>query len=76
MEKSMSEFLRNQLSENIQQRKDHQELIRLTLITLGENDDVIQFSPPGAYHRARWMAKGIYYLKVYLFRRQFKLTAY
>jgi len=35
----------------------------------------IHFSPPGAYHRARWMAKGIYCLKIYLFREQFKLTS-
>jgi len=36
----------------------------------------VHFSPPGAYHHARWMAKGIYCLKVYLFRAQFKLTAH
>jgi hypothetical protein len=74
--KNMSEFLRNQLSLKNKPRKDYLELIQLTLITLGENYDVTHFSPPGAYHRARWMAKGIYCLKIYLFRRQFKLTAY
>lgn len=31
-------------------------------------------SKPGAYHRARWMAKLIYALKIFLFRGQFKLT--
>jgi hypothetical protein len=29
---------------------------------------------PGAFHHARWMAKAIYCLKVYLFRYEFKLT--
>ena len=72
----MSEFLRNQLYLKNKPQKDYLELIQLTLITLGENYDVTHFSPPGAYHRARWMAKGIYCLKIYLFRRQFKLTAY
>ena len=39
------------------------------------NGDDIHFSPPGAYHRARWMAKGIYCLKILLFREQFKMYA-
>lgn len=34
----------------------------------------IHFRQPGAYHLARWMAKAIYCLKIYLFRQQFKLT--
>ena len=40
---------------------------------LGE-DVSNDFSPPGAYHRARWMAKGIYCLKIYGFRHQFRLN--
>ena len=36
----------------------------------------VHFSPPGAYHHARWMAKGIYCMKMYLFREQFNLTAH
>jgi hypothetical protein len=36
----------------------------------------VHFSPPGAYHRARWMAKGIYCLKMYLFREQLQLTSH
>ncbi len=34
----------------------------------------VHFTSPGADHRARWMAKGIYCLKIYLFREQFRLT--
>ncbi|KAF0714990.1 Uncharacterized protein FWK35_00031556, partial [Aphis craccivora] len=34
----------------------------------------IHFRAPGAYHLARWMAKAIYCLKIFLFRTQFKLT--
>lgn len=34
----------------------------------------IRFHSPGAYHQARWMAKRIYCLKIFLFRNQFKLT--
>ena len=30
---------------------------------------------PGAMHRARWMARAIYSLKIFLFRSRFKMTA-
>jgi len=49
------------------------EMISLTLVLLGANDAVvsddgfIHFSPPGAYHHARWMAKEINCIKIYLF---------
>lgn len=35
----------------------------------------VKFSKPGAYHRARWMAKAIYCLKIYMSRSVFSLTA-
>lgn len=34
----------------------------------------VMFKRPGAVHHARWMAKAIYNLKIFLFRNQFKLT--
>ncbi|XP_044584232.1 uncharacterized protein LOC123264797 isoform X2 [Cotesia glomerata] len=34
----------------------------------------ISFKRPGAVHHARWMAKAIYSLKMYLFRDEFKLS--
>jgi hypothetical protein len=74
-------FLHKQLNGKTQPRQDYLELIKLSLIMLGESKLIevdgkgeIHFNPPGAYHRARWMAKGIYCLKMFLFRGQFKLT--
>lgn len=49
-------------------------MLNLILIFLGENEEekfIIQ--APGAFHRARWMAKIIYNLKIYMFRSQFEL---
>ena len=44
--------------QDVQPREDYRELARLTLRLLGEDVDVgTGFSAPGAYHRARWMAK-------------------
>ena len=61
-------FLQQQSIEGAQPRQDYQELINLSRMMLGEDIDsddgslmAVHFSPPGAYHRARWMAKGIYY---------------
>ena len=34
----------------------------------------ISFKRPGAVHHARWMAKAIYSLKIYLFRDEFELS--
>lgn len=34
----------------------------------------INFKRPGGYHLARWMCKGIYCLKIYIFQEQFKMT--
>ena len=31
---------------------------------------------PGAIHHARWMAKALYALKIYLFRDQLRLTSH
>lgn len=67
-------FSKDQLLEK-QPRDDYRELLELTVIFLGgklSND--ISFKIPGAIHHARWMAKAIYSLKIYLFREQFQLT--
>ena len=34
-----------------------------------------RFHVPGAFHHARWMAKAIYILKIYLFREEFALSS-
>lgn len=70
-------FINNQLTE-FQPRDDYRELLQLSLLFLGveRNTDIIHVRAPGACHRARWMAKLIYSLKVFLFRSQFRLTAH
>ena len=40
----------------------------------GEPDRGVHFREPVGLHRARWMAKAIDSMKIYLFREQFKLT--
>ncbi|ESO12044.1 hypothetical protein HELRODRAFT_158451 [Helobdella robusta] len=46
---------------------------KLFLITLGVSDPTaVQVTPPGAYHRARCMTKGIYCLKIFCFRELLK----
>jgi hypothetical protein len=62
--------------EVIQPREDYREFARLTLRLLGDDvDDVgTGFCVPGAYHRARWMAKGIYCLKIFGFRHQLHMS--
>ena len=42
----------------VQPRDEYREFAQLTLRLLGEESDA-KFCTPGAYHRARWMAKGI-----------------
>ena len=52
-----------------------EELLRLTIIFLGGNPPSgIRFNKPGANHHARWMAKAIYSLKMFMFTDQFLLT--
>ena len=56
-----------------QVREDYTELVNLVLTILGAKKGV-KFRRPGAIPRARWMAKLIYTLKIWMFRMQFKLT--
>lgn len=68
-------FCANQLT--IQHsRPDYAEFLKLVIIFLGGiPPSGISFRAPGAYHHARWMAKAIYCLKIYMFRDKFHLTA-
>lgn len=53
-------------------RDDYKELLELVLIFVGEiPPGGIRFHAPGSVSRARWMARAIYSLKVWLFREQF-----
>ncbi|KAL4127287.1 hypothetical protein QTP88_011464 [Uroleucon formosanum] len=57
-------------------RDDYKEFLQLIVIFLGGKLKAnVNFRQPGAYHLARWMAKGIYSLKILLFKNQFKLTS-
>ena len=58
-----------------QPRDDYRELLDLTIIFLGGTPSKgISFRAPSGLHQARWMAKAIYALKIWMFRSQFKLT--
>lgn len=74
----VAQFLADQLATK-QPRDDYAELLRVALVALGKGDLIpggVRFSPPGAYHRARWMAKGLYCLKMLCFREQFPMNAH
>ena len=52
------------------------ERLELVIIFLGGQHKVgVRFMAPGAMHRARWIAKAQYAVKVFMFCSQFKLTA-
>lgn len=56
-------------------RDDYKEFIKLVMVFLNKTTARgIHFRPPGAYHLARWMAKGIYCFKILLFYQQFNLS--
>jgi len=59
-----------------QPRDDYLELLHLSWTFLGgAPGSCVKFRDPVAMHRARWMAKAIYSLKMYMFQDQFVLTA-
>ena len=71
----MMNFCKAALEES-QPREDYKELINLCMIFLGAADpSEVSFRAPGAFHHARWMAKAIYSLKLFLFQHQFTLTS-
>lgn len=55
-------------------RDDYKELLELTLIFLGEYNVEVRFRLPGSISHARWMAKAIYSLKIFMFASEFQLT--
>jgi hypothetical protein len=60
-------FGKNQLRQ-FQPRDDYKELLKLTIIFLGEKlQNGIFFKVPVSIHYARWMAKFLYTLKIFLF---------
>ena len=62
--------------EQFHYRNDYKEFLELVLIFLEDAPShQVTFVYPGAMHRARWMSKVIYSLKIYLFRKEFKLDS-
>lgn len=72
-------WIRQQLQKKIC-RHDYKEFLELCLLFIGETlphseRRRVTFRPPGAVHHARWMAKAIYSLKMFMFREQIELNA-
>ena len=55
-------------------RADYKEFLQLTVICLGGSIEDFKFKLPGADHHARWMSKGIYFIKMWLLSKVFKLS--
>ena len=67
--------MRDQLYEE-QVRDDYKELLTLSLVFLGAPEaNSVHINSPGAYHRARWITKVKYCLKVYLLGQQFNFLS-
>ena len=67
----MTTFLRQSLEKNFV-RGDYKELIELSLLVLTEGSEPENFSMkhPGALHKARWMGKLLYGIKMVLLSKQ------
>lgn len=56
-------------------REDYFEFLQLAALFLGRGTTTqTSFLAPGSIHHARWISRGIYCLKMFLFRHQFKTT--
>lgn len=69
-------FAQKSLQQDQHPREDYRELLELLVCFLGGTPPRgIFFRVPGAVHHARWMAKAIYCIKMFLFREEFDLGA-
>ena len=55
-------------------RDDYQELLKLTIICLGGEVEGFRFMIPGADHHARFMSKCLYFLKIKMLFKSFKVS--
>ena len=63
------DFCKAQLASGKFARGDYKESLELVLVCLGCSiPTTFTFKKPGALHKARWMAKILYGLKIFLFR--------
>ena len=51
-------------------RDDYQEFLQLCVVYLDPDSPATTFKSPGALHKARWMAKLLYNIKMALFQQQ------
>jgi hypothetical protein len=66
---------KNTLENDQHPRDDYKELLELLILFLGDiPSHGVSFRKPGAFLHARWMAKAIYSLKIFLFRNEFELN--
>lgn len=70
----LGNFARKYIAEK-HPRADYKELLELVLVFLGLSEENKQFKAPGALHHARWMAKALYCLKIFIFRNQFSMSS-
>lgn len=71
-------FLRHQISKPVF-RDNYREFLELALLFMGEDlgkkEHQVTFHTPCPTHHARWMAKALYNLRIFLFRNQIQLSA-
>src|SRR6218665_1485069 len=73
MERQCHRVCNRSAAEKRQVRDDYRELLELSVVFLGGTPPRgIRFQYPGAIHRARWMARAIYSLKMWLFHKQYE----
>ena len=73
MKENSKQMLQKILKSEKTPREDYRELAELTLILLGETPPRgIHWRRPGAIHQARWMARNLYVLKMFMFADQMK----
>ncbi|KAG0717582.1 hypothetical protein GWK47_054119 [Chionoecetes opilio] len=69
--KECKEILQRILRSEKPPRADYREMAELTLIVLGDTPPRgIHWSRPGAIHQARWMARNLYSMKMFMFAEQ------
>ncbi|KAG0706298.1 hypothetical protein GWK47_024335 [Chionoecetes opilio] len=69
--KECKEILQEILRSEKPPRADYREMAELTLIVLGDTPPRgIHWSRPGAIHQARWMARNLYSMKMFMFAEQ------
>lgn len=68
-------FIKHQIENKFDgSRYDYIEFLKLSLLFLGEAIPGYKIAKAGAVSRARWMGKNIYSIKIFLFRKQFKIS--